>query len=400
MNILKIGCNVTVIFNDGRLLALPECTDEMFADLSNNEYSYNEVLKMISPDFIDTMELKKFISESSSWLKLRGSSVIMPSVSEISIPEDFVEKFVEAERDGNEDLIETYTNFWTLVSLNPDSRVRDNIFWFIRKWDMKISKSGLIVAYRNADIKRQGSKFDVDLIKCVMENRERIKHVTKKSPKNYKVIKGIYNACGEGERFEDNIEYIVIRNDINNGIVEEVGNLEDLYQQIIAADKEEVTTFTDHHSHTFTIKIGEPVRMPRENVDSVQEHSCSSGLHVAGREWLRKNYFGDVGLKVLVNPSAICAVPVEDSYGKMRTCEYLPIGTIEFDEEGNVVDNITTEGYEDEYFNKISYKGEVNNRDANNYTLSLPSCLEVDKETAWENLRRIAKEAHQRNANK
>lgn len=378
MNVLKVGDSVTAIFEDGRMLSLSDCSNELFMEIINNDYTYEEVVKMLIPDFIDTIRLKKFITEESTWLKMKGNSVIMPSVSELSIPDDFVEKFVDAEKSGNEDLMTTYKNFWTLVSLNPDSRVRDNIFWFIRRWDMKISKSGLIIAYRNADIKNEGTEMDTDLIKLVTNEREKIKFISKKSPKNYKVVKYLGN-------------YYVVKEDQESFGAEEIGNLEDLHQRIVESKEETATVFTDHHSHTFDIRIGQIVRMPREDTDSCQDNTCSRGLHVASKGWLKKNYYGSVGLKVLVNPAFVVAVPPQDNYGKMRTCEYLPIGTVDFDEFGDVIDDISTDAYEDDYFNTICYEGNINNEDPNGYALNIPDMIEVDKEAAWENLRQIAK---------
>lgn len=378
MNVLKVGDSVTAIFEDGRMLSLSDCSDELFIELINNDYTYEEVVKKLIPDFIDTIKLKKFITEESEWLMMKGNSVIMPSVSELSIPDDFVEKFVDAEKSKNEDLITTYKNFWTLVSLNPDSRVRDNIFWFIRRWDMKISKSGLIIAYRNADIKKEGTEMDIDLIKLVTTEREKIKFISKKSPKNYKVVKYLES-------------YYVVKEDQESFGAEEIGNLEELHQKIVESKEETATVFTDHHSHTFDIRIGQIVRMPREDTDSCQDHTCSSGLHVASKGWLKQNYFGSVGLKVLVNPAFVVAVPPQDNYGKMRTCEYLPIGTIDFDENGDVLDDISTDAYEDDYFHTICYEGNINNEDPNGYALNIPDMIEVDREAAWENLRQIAK---------
>lgn len=378
MNVLKVGDSVTAIFEDGRMLSLSDCPNELFMKIINNDYTYEEVVKMLIPDFVDTIRLKKFITEESTWLRMKGNSVIMPSVSELSIPDDFVEKFVDAEKSGNEDLMTTYKNFWTLVSLNPDSRVRDNIFWFIRRWDMKISKSGLIIAYRNADIKKEGTEMDIDLIKLVTNEREKIKFVSKKSPKNYKVVKYLGN-------------YYVVKEDQESFGAEEIGNLEELHQRIVESKEETATVFTDHHSHTFDIRIGQIVRMPREETDSCQDNTCSRGLHVASKGWLKQNYYGSVGLKVLVNPAFVVAVPPQDNYGKMRTCEYLPIGTVDFDEFGDVIDDISTDAYEDDYFNTICYEGNINNEDPNGYALNIPDMIEVDKEAAWENLRQIAK---------
>lgn len=303
MNVLKVGGSVTAIFEDGRILSLSDCSEELFIDLINNDYTYEEALKKITPGFIDTINLKKYIQEESQWLRMKGNSVIMPSVSELSIPDDFVERFVEAERNNDENLMTTYKNFWTLVSLNPDSRVRNNIFWFIRKWDMKISKSGLIIAYRNADVKSEGKTFDTEFTRFISSERDKIKHVSKKSPRNYMVIATGFDFMGQPKGYA-----VVKESDVSvyNTVI---GNLEELYQGLMQAKAEETTTFTDHHSHTFEIKIGRIVRMPRELTDSCQDHSCSSGLHVGAKGWLKSNYFGNVGLKVLVNPAMIVAVP-------------------------------------------------------------------------------------------
>ena len=67
--------------------------------------------------------------------------------------------------------------------------------------------------------------------------------------------------------------------------------------------------YTDAHTGTTRIKIGEVVTMPREDCDTVQEHTCSQGLHCGSSWWLKRNYFGNNGLVVLVNPADVVAVP-------------------------------------------------------------------------------------------
>lgn len=67
--------------------------------------------------------------------------------------------------------------------------------------------------------------------------------------------------------------------------------------------------YTDAHTGTTRIKIGEMVTMPREDTDPVQENTCSHGLHCGASWWLKKNYFGNQGLVVLVNPADVVAVP-------------------------------------------------------------------------------------------
>ena len=78
------------------------------------------------------------------------------------------------------------------------------------------------------------------------------------------------------------------------------------YRNVDTTDKEGV--YTDHHSHTFRIKIGEIVTMPREKCDCDSSVSCSRGLHASSVGWLKQNYYGNTGLACLINPADVVAV--------------------------------------------------------------------------------------------
>ena len=120
-------------------------------------------------------------------MTIKGNSVYLLNVSELSLPQDLVDAILEAEIEGDDELIQTYINFWTLVSLNPDSRCRQNMFWFLNRYGMTISKSGLFVAYRNVSIKNIGQVIDNKFAKFITSEYARIKFVSKKSPKHYVV---------------------------------------------------------------------------------------------------------------------------------------------------------------------------------------------------------------------
>ena len=74
-----------------------------------------------------------------------------------------------------------------------------------------------------------------------------------------------------------------------------------------------------------TIKIGEPVSMPRELCDPNPENHCSPSLHVGSMHYV-KSFGGSnaVILECLVNPRNIVAVPSDMNCEKLRTCEYYP----------------------------------------------------------------------------
>ena len=273
MKIIRVMDTITVVLNDGAIISSDNCTNEMFNDIYNHQDDETYVRNLLLPEFHTkkiVAEAKKELFEgmkTSKYLVAKGASVYIPTISELSMPEDLVTAFLKAEKEGDKEKVQTYLNFWTLVSLNPDSRCRQNLFWFLNKYGMRISRSGLFVGYRNVLVKKAGSNIDATLAHAISSEYSRIKFTSKKSPKDYVL-------CKEGTEFvakkatsikdEDNV----------------VGPLDKLY--ISLSNVEIATVYTDAHSRTFEIKIGEIVSMPREKCDSIQEHSCSRGLiHVA-----------------------------------------------------------------------------------------------------------------------
>ena len=366
MKIIRVMDTVTVVLNNGEIISSSECTDEMFVNIYNNQTDEDYVKSILIPEFKNKQtivaEKKNLMGdlEYSQYLTAKGSSIYLLDISELSVPEDLVEAILLAEKEEDEELIQSYLNFWTLVSLNPDSRCRQNLFWFLNKYGMTISRSGLFVAYRNVKIKKAGVSIDPKLANFISSEYARIKFISKKSPKDYLVLKTV-----DG--------YVLTKTSCDNTI----GNLSDLYKQL--SDVEVSTVYTDGYTGKFEIKLGEIVSMSREKCDSVQENSCSRGLHVAGKTWLKENYFGDVGLMVLVNPADVVAVPPIDDYGKMRTCAYYPVSIIEFDEDGDIIDTEIENGFEDDFIDKICYSGLINNNDINPYFVTIPDIPELDK---------------------
>lgn len=370
-NIIKTNKFLSVTLSDGTVMVSTDTSKELLNAIKEASDD-DEIQALMCPDenvddsdkVVSQRVLSVYNGETESdYVEFRGNSAYIPSISELTVPQDFVEAIIGAEQDYDEDMLQTYLNFWTLVSLNPDSRVRNNIFWFIKRWNIKITKNGLLVTYRNADFKEEG-KYGKYATERVTGDWIKIKG-QKKSPKRY-----TYDYLDESGMPTE--ESKLVKQD--NVLV----TLDDLYNKIgeTTVDK---TTFTDHHSHTFTIKIGEPVSMPREDTDTCQENSCSSGLHQGGPGWLKQGYYGDTGLVCLVNPANIVAIPHEDSYGKLRCCEYLPIAIAQYDEEGNVIEDIDEAGldFAEQYL--VDYSGKVNNEDFDNYTLNFVRNVGIDR---------------------
>lgn len=346
MNVFRKKNYLRVVFDDGQEYVTSECNDDLWESINSffdDEDHLKEILMETSDNLDYTGDLVRKKIVNSDILTQRGNSVYMLSVSELSIPEDFALKVLEAEEKGDKEEIEKFRNFWTLVSLNPDSRVRDNIFWFIRKWNMKISDSGLIIAYRNADIASE-AEYTTEEVK--------------------RIINDYYTA-----KYIDKVDPSTIYSEVSGKNGKERRTLAEIYNRVI---NEGVGSpiYTDRHSHSTTIILGKPVSMPRKECDCDSTVSCSRGLHCGALGWLKANYFGNVGLQVLVNPANVTAIPVIDDYGKMRCCEYFPVALVDFDENGDIIEKPYSLHNDIEYLKQIRYEGDINNEDANHYELS------------------------------
>ena len=146
--------------------------------------------------------------------------------------------------------------------------------------------------------------------------------------------------------------------------------------------------YTDHHSHTFKIKIGEMVTMNEKDIDCDSSVECSSGLHLASKVWLKKNYYGSVGLACLCNPADVRAVPHRSEYGKLRCRAYLPIEKINY-KNGSVIPLDVEDGFDCSYVTKVIYEGITGTEDSP-YKIIIPKVSGIDKESIQDKLLDIA----------
>lgn len=109
-------------------------------------------------------------------------------------------------------------------------------------------------------------------------------------------------------------------------------------------------------------------------------------------DWLKKNYFGNVGLVCLVNPQDVVAVPTCcEGYGKLRTCAYLPIGIADFDEDGSVIPFNVTDGFDCSYVTKVIYEGLMGTEKDSSYQIKIPDLPGIiDKKSITDSLLDIA----------
>ena len=376
MKIMMLNTTITVVMENGNILSKNDCTKELHEQVvainDNTELSVDEseieVKKLLFPElYIVEEKVKEVEAEvdnfyQSKLLTVYGESIYLESVSQLTLPGDLARAILKAELEDDQELIETYTNFWTLACMNPDSRARTNLFWFLNRYGMTISKTGLFIAYRNVLVAKEGSAFDATMSEFVSERYAKTRYIWKKSAKNYHVG---YNKDGDP-----------ICNIKKENVHTYLGPLDECYKKL--SNENVATVYTDKHTQKMEIMIGKPVSIDRSECDPIQTNTCSRGLHVAGRSWLTQGYFGDVPLAVLVNPADVVAVPPRDGYGKMRVCAYYPFQVVEMDNR-KIVEKPFKDGFEDDFMKMICHTGEINEEQSFDYTLEIPTIPELDR---------------------
>lgn len=87
--------------------------------------------------------------------------------------------------------------------------------------------------------------------------------------------------------------------------------------------------YLDCYSGTFDNSPGKVVSMPRTRVNDDDTQTCSRGLHVCAKSYIR--HFGsssDKVVKVKVHPRDVVSIPVDYGDAKMRTCRYEVISDV------------------------------------------------------------------------
>ncbi len=200
--------------------------------------------------------------------------------------------------------------YWLL--LNPIESARKDALNFIEKNNLPITDNGMLVTFRK--VVSTGQK-DKELVEFISNSYFKIKG-QKKSPLNYNVYK--------------NSEANLVLHNINNKNIDFVidyGNLSDLYKNLPNMVE---NTFTDNHTKTKLIKIGEVYKEDEDKIDLDNTKDCSAGLHSGSLSFGSFNSFGDTGIVCLVNPMKIRSVPVADC-SKMRSSELFPVAIVDFD---------------------------------------------------------------------
>jgi hypothetical protein len=254
-----------------------------------------------------------------------------------NIPDTLVE--VIKEYHENDYPLTAIINFWKLLMINPDKRVRDDLFNFIKKHDFVLTDTGYMLVYKAVDYKE---KKNNDLAEFVTNQYLHVKKDWRCTPNKYIVYRNLdNNTLGITK---DKTAYNWEMNDKN---IERIGKLGILNADLDKLAEESETIYTDRYSHSMTIKLGVPVKQKRKICDADPKLDCSQGLHVGATSYVN-HYASNCAavLVCLVNPANVIAVPNED-HSKMRVCEYFPIALATYTD--GKIDIVEQKYFENDY---------------------------------------------------
>ena len=235
-------------------------------------------------------------------------------------------------------------NFWKLLMINPDKRIREKLFDFIKVHDFVLTDEGYMVVYKAVDYKDR-VKRDRTFEEYISNQVLHVRKDWKCSAKKYVV----YKSNDSGEYGIAKVETVENWDEDDKGI-EVMGNLDELYKAIfdgVTSDESTVPVYTDKYSHSMTIMLGKPVFMERRDCNGDPAEDCSVGVHCGSTSYVN-NYGKDADaiLVCYVNPMNVISVPKSEC-SKMRVCEYYPVAVASY--KDGKIDIIEQKYFEDDY---------------------------------------------------
>jgi hypothetical protein len=422
---------LTVVLNDGNIISKHPATADDFQRARNarNEVELFAVC-MVQEVYDDKrtkeqeIEKLKALAEGAKklaaypdYFEVRDGSVYVKGISR-SLPPLLVEEFLVVisyhnplvSLDFNDNFTALY-NFWMWCCLNPRAEVADKLFNFLKKNSFKITKQGFFTALRNVVTIHGGT----ELVQFVSESYNKVKAVWKKSPHDYDVYleNGQYKIVHESDLLtekwitcsycygepvpqEDQEDCVCITCDGEGGYNavsdeehgEFVGNLTELYMDL---PNREENRFTDAHTETFDIRVGQVVHMDPAKCRWNTDDCGAEGLHFTSDE-IHYVGCGDQSVLVLINPMKV--VGIGESKG--RCWEYLPIMTVPREEATTLLHDLDFDALElDEEFTikeMVGLKDKVVDgftAEAKKYSVNFPTVSMEEVSNIVDNLNRM-----------
>jgi hypothetical protein len=356
LNIKLVNDVLTIVLNDGSILSKPGATGDDFIrargavtegqlynictttevlDERRKQEAEAKRIKALQQGIQKLQGLADFEIEGNS-VKLRGTGRTMPQL----LVERFIQIVDAYDMDPFNDVTDdeeyqALKRFFMWCCLNPRADVANDLYAFLHENSFRITKQGFFVALRNVVTLHGGT----ELVQFVSNAYNKVKAVWKKSPDYYTVFleNGEYKLVHVNdltklseEWDEETEEYYDYEEPINHGQL--IGNLTELYLDL---PNRHENRFTDAHTRTFDIRIGQVVNMPPEQCNWSTADCAHAGLHFTADHI---NYVGcgDQSVLVLINPMKVVGI----GNRKGRCYEYLPIMTVATEESTTLLHDL------------------------------------------------------------
>lgn len=346
-NRIKVGTNTIIVFNNGDTLT---CEDK-----DNNFYNYCAIaideqdIRLTYQSIVNKEEIIKNKIEERDLTILRnnpdfvinGNKTYLKGIN-IPIPDSILAEIIynretveASNKEEKDDMYNRYIMFWAKLANSP-VKDRDNVMSFLLKNDVRLSKTGNIIAYRNV-VKCNTVNVENKFIDFINDSYNKVKS-WKKSPAKFTI--------GYNQK-----EYKLFREDqIANEEWVNMGLLSTLKFKYSEKKEEEQLYTTWHNPNKYVFTIPSLYKIYEDELDPNSLNCSSGGAHFSACSWDYSS-FGDTKIVVLVNPAKAIHVPNYDS-GKARTSE-MYIACINSNEHGVHIDESLIE-HADKIYNDMT----------------------------------------------
>lgn len=278
-----------------------------------------------------------------------GKELYFKGIKTIPIPTLITARFVELVESLNnlkvpyfveveERLKEEYNSlkmFTLKLLLNPVEEARQDALSYINQYAVKLTSNGNMIMFRRIVSVADTNK---ELVEFISKQYVKVKS-WKKSPKNYWVhcnmdVEPIIYSISTQQYSEFN----------------DLGNLAELYQNLPTMEE---NRYTDNHTGTYDIRIGQTYKINEIDIDTNKRGSCGGALHVTTKDAYDYSSFGDTPVCVIVSPQHIYKMDSGCS-GKIGVKQMFIASVTTQNEEGDYedIDNQALVNFDEYYHNE------------------------------------------------
>lgn len=278
-----------------------------------------------------------------------GKELYFKGIKTIPIPTLITARFVELVESLNnlkvpyfveveERLKEEYNSlkmFTLKLLLNPVEEARQDALSYINQYAVKLTSNGNMIMFRRIVSVADTNK---ELVEFISKQYVKVKS-WKKSPKNYWVH---CNMDVEPNIYSISTQQYSEFNDL--------GNLAELYQNLPTMEE---NRYTDNHTGTYDIRIGQTYKINEIDIDTNKRGSCGGALHVTTKDAYDYSSFGDTPVCVIVSPQHIYKMDSGCS-GKIGVKQMFIASVTTQNEEGDYedIDNQALVNFDEYYHNE------------------------------------------------